>query len=452
MKHIFTISLFCFSALNLSAQKETIDLITFNAPGGWKKEIKDGVISYFTVDKASGSWCRLNVYKSVPSKGSIEADLAKEWNELVAMPNNIKDPMQASATEEGDGWKIKAASGKFVFNKKPAAALITTFSGYNRCASIVALTNGQRYLDTIQNFISTINIKKPEAENSVQSNTISSGAGSFTYNTTNFDDGWTSVIKEEWVEVTKGDTKVLLFYALPYDGNMFSGTGLRDRDYYWDNYVTKYFNVQTKRYNDNGEIMTGLQPAYVEGWAVDKQTNKKRFIAMRLSVAPNTAYLTVAAAPDEASLQQQFPNAHGQYTSDLSDMSRYNKFAITINDIAGTWQKGNTSTMQWYYVHPSGYESYAGMTVAATSAVFTFNTNGTYTSTHNGATGAVGNMSTFQQEYKGKITVANWSITATNRWQGKTAVFDASFMAVRGGKVLKLNDNAGSDYTLVKAE
>jgi hypothetical protein len=34
----------------------------------------------------------------------------------------------------------------------------------------------------------------------------------FQFSTTNWDDGWVSNIKEDWVEVTKGDVKVLLHY------------------------------------------------------------------------------------------------------------------------------------------------------------------------------------------------------------------------------------------------
>ena len=34
----------------------------------------------------------------------------------------------------------------------------------------------------------------------------------FAFTTTNFDDGWTSVVQEDWVQVTKGNIKVLIHY------------------------------------------------------------------------------------------------------------------------------------------------------------------------------------------------------------------------------------------------
>ena len=280
----------------------------------------------------------------------------------------------------------------------------------------------------------------------------SSSNGNFQFSTSNFDDGWVATIQKEWILVEKENARVYLFYAVPYNADNFSGTGVMDRDYYWDNYISKQFHITTKQYNDAGEFVSSLQPKYVEGIGTDPVTGSPVFVAMTLSVAPNSAQMTIAAYPDEASFRKTFPKANDKFTSDLTAMSRYNKFAIGANDFVGTWQDGNTSTLQWAYETPSGYEGYAGMTVAATSAEFTFNADNTYSSIHNGATGAVGAMSTYQQKYKGTSTVSNWNMVLTNRWQGQTYNFEAYYKAVKGGRLLYLNDNAGSKFQLVKVK
>jgi hypothetical protein len=148
--------------------------------------------------------------------------------------------------------------------------------------------------------------------------------------------------------VNKGNARVFLYYAVPYNSDHFTGTGVMDRDYYWDNYVAKQFKITTKQYKDDGEFISSLKPKYVEGRGMDPETGETRFIAMTLTVAPNTAQITVASFPDEATFRQTFPNANGKFTSDLTEMSRYNKFAIDINDLAGTWQSGGSQMMQWY--------------------------------------------------------------------------------------------------------
>lgn len=272
----------------------------------------------------------------------------------------------------------------------------------------------------------------------------------YTFNTSTFDDSWTSSIAPAYVLVEKGNYSVYLLYAVPYNASQFSGTGVRDAEYYWDQYVTQYFTTQTKQFNDGGSM--ALKPPYMEGMAVDKRTGKSCFVGMYLNIVPNAVNLVIGTAPDEASFRQLFPKANDPFGSDLSAMTRYNKFAIASSDLIGKWQNGKTETAQWYYTSPAGYEGYAGMTVAATSATFHFYNNDSYQSIHNGATGAVGNMNTFQQEFKGTYSVSNWSVTATNRYGGKTDRFDAYFIAVRGGRLLKLNNGAGQEYTLVKTK
>ncbi len=456
MKVAVILCLLCALAVQSSAQKEIFDIVSFNAPGGWKKEMKETVVGYSFVDKKDGSWCQIAVYKSTGSKGNIDKDFQNEWNELVAKVYNITDQPQTTDIPENGGWKTKAGTGKFIFNNKPAAAMLTTISGFGKCVSIVATTADERYLENIQDLMASVELIKPESNNN-NSNLSQSSApvnqDSYVSLTTNFDDGWTSTVQNDWILVTKNDIKVYVWYALPYDYKIFTGTGVVDRDYYWDNYVSKYFNIESKQYKDNGEVIGSLKPTYVEGWATDKQTGERRFVGMRLDISPNTAYITIGSAKDEASLWQQFPKANGGSfaPSELSAMSGYNKFAVSVHDIAGTWQDGVSSAMQWYYSTPSGYEGYAGMTVAARSATFNFNADGSYTSIHNGATGSVGAMSTFQQNYKGKYTLSNWNLTATNRFEGKTESFDAWFKMVRGGKLLCLK-TGGMVYTLVRTK
>jgi hypothetical protein len=269
----------------------------------------------------------------------------------------------------------------------------------------------------------------------------------FQFNTSNFDDGWVATVQSDWVLLEKANARVYLHFVLPYSSDTFSGTGVAERDYYWDNYVARQFNISGKLYNDVGEFVSALKPKYVEGRGTDPKTGEARYIAMTLAIAPNAAMITVASFPDEQSFRQQFPRANDKYSSDLMAMNRYNKFAIGANDLLGTWQSGGTQMTQWYNAITGAY---TGATMASSSATFHFMGNGSYNSIHNGATGVVGAMNTFQQEYKGNYAVANWNVTATNRYEGRTENFDAHFQAVRGGRLLYMNDKRGGEYTLVR--
>lgn len=267
----------------------------------------------------------------------------------------------------------------------------------------------------------------------------------YTYWVTNWDDGWVSTIEDDKVVVTKGNLRVHLYYALAYDDNSRSA----GRDFFWDNYLTKEFRILSKQYRDNGQMITAFQAPYIEGTAIDPKTGKNCFLAYYVSSGSGFMFPVLAVAPDEATIRKTFPNAHKEFDSELPGMSRYNRFAVSLTDIVGKWSGGGSAAMNLYNAYTG---TYAGMSAVAMSDEFEFFANGDYRSKHQGASGMVGSMRTYSQEYKGKATISNWEIILPNRWEGKTSTYHAWFEAVRGGRILNLQDKrySGSRYSLVK--
>jgi len=150
-----------YKPIEFSGQKETFDLITYSPPKDWKKEIKENIISYSIVNNSDKSWCQIGIVKSTISKGNIDQDFNSEWAQLAATPYNIAAPPHTSEISQADGWKIQSGSGQFTFNNTKAAVILTTFSGYGRCMSIIATTGNQRHLDDIESFISLVELKNP---------------------------------------------------------------------------------------------------------------------------------------------------------------------------------------------------------------------------------------------------------------------------------------------------
>jgi len=459
------------SATPAKAQSfENFDILSYIPPHSWVRETGNSFISYTKIDMPANQYSRILLYASQCSSGNLEQDFRVEWDELVLPHYHPGDFTQQSVSPFKEGWIAKIGVAPFKYSDQNQAVILVTLSNNLIKLSYVFISNttvhqkefedfgsslafgnsqsGSNQVNQVQNEKSS-NINPPTAQVNQQTNSTPARNTGFTFTTSNFDDGWSSTIQNDWVLVEKNNARVYLFYAIPYNSDNFTGTGVMDRDYYWDNYVAPQFKITVKQYNDEGEFVSSLKPKYVEGRGTDLQTGETRFIAMTLSVSPNSAQITVASFPDEVKFRQAFPNANGKFSSDLTEMSRYNKFAIESNDLLGTWQNGGSQMTQWYDAVTGAY---AGATLAASSATFSFNSGGIYSSIHNGATGAVGAMNTFQQEYKGSFSVTNWSVTATNRYQSKTENFDAHFQAVKGGRLLYLNDNKGGNYLLVKTK
>lgn len=161
MKKLITL-LFLFYTSTSFAQNETFDLITYNLPATWKKEINETSASYTFTDKQKSTWCRIFIVKSTVSRGSIEADFENEWQELIVKNYNPTDTPQINEINESGSWKIKSGAANFIFNKSDAMAMLSTMSGFERCVSIVAITNSKDYLPQIQSLLASVQLKKPD--------------------------------------------------------------------------------------------------------------------------------------------------------------------------------------------------------------------------------------------------------------------------------------------------
>jgi hypothetical protein len=202
MKKLLLFSLLIIFAGEAFAQKQTFDLITFTPPQGWTKNLEETVLSYTITDNKSNTWCRILIIKSTISKGTIEADFESEWQKLIIKNYNPKEKRADTEVQVSEGWKIKAGSSKFTFDKSESMAMLTTASGYNRCVSIVAVTNNQNYLKDVEALIASVELIKPEiassptaiandAENSIVGTWIISTSDQSSYAVNNGINGYT---------------------------------------------------------------------------------------------------------------------------------------------------------------------------------------------------------------------------------------------------------------------
>lgn len=610
MKKLILFCLFCSSAAILVAQKQTFDLVSFTPPKGWTKEEKQNVMVYTRVDNKNKTWCQIGVYKSTVSKGSIEDDLQSEWNEMAVKPYNISDTMQASETQEAEGWKIKSASGKFTFNNQPAAVLITTFSGYDRCTSIVATTNSQEYLDAIENFVGSIDLKKPEVNTqqpnvgnvpvigswgksnavsqinnrfgnysynkqqytfnadgsysfaaktyderssetylikergrfvisgnaitltpkssvieawskknggdnwnqlkstqkrkletvtyqfriadknlllqtdrpterdgrftngntytygppgsftpiklpgqdvatseekqketvkqaTIQANTSVAKSG-FAFTTTNFDDGWTSTVQEDWVEVTKGSMKVLLHY--PKEGTIFPADPEPLVNAAWNILVApRYSNLKNYR---TTYITTYNRPYLGMGYATENATGKNVFIVFFRQGSSGWIELV---APDKNSFIDQFKfdpetiqwDSNSDLMIPLVNMTGYNKFAVAASDLKGKWTSDFTGIQQLYNVYTG---EYAGMNMNQSNEEFVFSAGNSYNWKLLVVNGMVGNAKYTEVKSAGQFSVPNnWQIYFSKIETGPRT-FHAFWSCIKGARILNLLD------------
>jgi hypothetical protein len=452
------ILLFCFyvDATISFAQKDTLDITSYTAPSNnWKKETKSTVTSYTITNKTTGSWCQIGIYKSTGSKGSIAADFENEWQQLIVTPYKVTDTPQVVEVPEVDGWKIKNGGAKFTFNNQNAIAMLTTISGYGRAASIVASTNSQDYLPEVQKLIGSIELIKPTtklAENTIGdpvNNTNpsqNSNPGSFAFSTTNFDDGWIANQKEDWVEVMKGNIKVLVHYpnkkADEYNSVLMDG--LKNA---WNVLVAPRYNSATNF--DFKPIQSWQSIEFAEADLIENATGKKvHVVFFKKNMSGGEGKYIEFITATKNIFEQEF----GVYEKDevspkwdkMAKMANYNKFAVAASDFTGTWTTNFTGIQQYVNAY-TGYS--AGMSSYSSAQTFEFNAGSTYKWTISTASGMVGNLKFNGTKSNGKFLIANnWQVKFSDM-EGKPKTYDAYFSCIKGARVLWLSDTSYPGYT-----
>ncbi|MDB5277909.1 MAG: hypothetical protein JWR61_2864 [Ferruginibacter sp.] len=442
---------FFFTAINkVVAQQDSFDIVKYTPLKGWKKDVKEYLTSYSSTDAKTGGWCVISIVKSTVSKGSIETDFDSEWNEFVVRSYEAKDPPQTDSVHEADGWKIKSGGGKFIYNKANAMALLTTMSGYDRCVSIVATTNSQQYIDAIQNFLSSLDLKKPpvapRGKVTQVSNALSNNTGgkksAFAFTTTNWDDGWVSVEKEDWVEITKGNIRILLHYKHPqadaYNSDLMAGEKNA-----WNILVAPRYSAAA---NMNFKPHFSWQSIeFADADLTEASTGKKMYVVFFKKHYSNGSGTHLEfIAPDRPTFEKEFGTYNSEETWDkVERMAGYNRFAIGAADLGGTWTN-NFSGMTQYVNAYTGAS--AGADTHASAQKFEFGANNTYKWDIGVASGFVGSIKFQSAKANGKYTVVNpWQIDFSEM-EGKPKSFNAYFSCSKDARVLWLQDKSYGGY------
>lgn len=454
MKRFVTL-LFVLCPVLLPAQnREVFDIASFSPPVGWSRETNDVAVSFVNVNNKTGSWCRVTIIKSIGSSGDLTTDFDHEWNEFIATKfEGTTKPVPDVTTE--DGWTAQSGVSTFTWQGKESYALLNVISGYGRTLSISVTMNSQEYMKTIESFLGTIELSKPEVPQETQqvapvvnnaagiSVTDAPGKHGISKSITNFDDGWVAQPFADYVKVTKGPITVLLHYGIEVTDEMRSNNNLEG--VLFDRVILPRYTVSNIRKYAN-ENFCYFCIYFFEADAVEKVSGKKCHVGFRVITNNGVSSCIEIVSPSADAFNKEFTDQ-----KKVEGMLNYNKFAITQADLVGTWEESGGSYVNMYSTVTGAY---AGMNAASSAHTFVFNADGTYSSHHRGGYGMVGSMTMYDQKYNGNYTLTNWDITMTKRWEGKTEIWWAQFEAVRGGRIFFINDKAapGMRYSLVKTK
>jgi hypothetical protein len=456
MKKTFSLFfLLCAVAGSSIAQSETFDISTFTPPKGWKKSSTENSVQYAVEDATRGTYCILQVLKGIPGTANGRDNFNAAWEAIVKEMVTVSGPPEMQAPVSEDGWEAQSGYSQFTSQDTKGVIMLVTSTGYGQMVNIIMMTNSDTYETEVTNFLGSISFRKKEnaATNpatgpakQVPQNTIAKKDG-FAFNTTNFDDGWTSTVQEDWVEVIKGNIKVLLHY--PKNGTIFPADPEPLTNAAWNILVApRYSNLKNYR---TAYINTYDRPYLGMGAATSNATGKPVYIVLfRQGQSGWIEFIT----SDKNSFIQEFKfdpeairwDSESDLMKNLSRMTAYNKFAIATGDFKGSWTSDFSGIQQLYSVYTG---QYAGMNVNQSGETFVFGAGNTYKWNLVAVNGMVGNMKYAQVKSSGKFSVlSNWQVQFSDI-EGKPKKYDAYFSCIKGARILWLQDAVykGGGYT-----
>ena len=275
-----------------------------------------------------------------------------------------------------------------------------------------------------------------------QSTSTPAVKSAFAFTTSNFDDGWTSTVQEDWVHIVKGELNMLLHYPT-------TKIDVSSADYKtisnnaWNTLVAPRYNSL-----NNFVLLAGTsdyeKPHLITANVTDNKTGKNVYVA--LFKKGNSGWIEFITS-DKSSFVQAFGidiskvdyyNTETAAWDPLKRMADYNKFAVAATDLKGKWTSNFSGMTQYVNIY-TGAD--AGATSHSSTESFQF-TGNTYHWELVAASGVVGNLKFAGAKSDGTLSVPNnWQIHFSDL-EGKPKTYNAYFSCIKGARLLWLEDSA----------
>jgi len=357
---------------------------------------------------------------------------------------NVSTAPQMVSPSADEGWEAQSGVAAFEKDGTKGIAMLVTISGYGKMVNVLVLTNTDAYQQTISDFLGSASLKKPAIEPAKiapgsKTALPAASASGYALTTTNFDDGWTSTVQEDWVHVSKGNTQVLIHYpnkrADAYNSVVLDG--LKNA---WDVLVSPRYSSASNFYF---RPITGWQAIeFAEADMIEKGSGKRVYVVLfKMNYSNGSGKYLEFITPNKSSFEQEF----GPYREStagwekMEAMANYNKFGIAAADFKGKWTNDFSGSLSFVNAY-TGAAAYTD--THASIENFAFGAGGTYNWDLGVASGAVGNIKFQGAKGSGKVTVPSvWQLSFSSI-SGKPRTYTAHFSAVKGGRILWLDGRA----------
>jgi hypothetical protein len=399
--------------------------------------------------------------KMLLSMESKKNNIAISTPEVLVLPPAVADGFNADSLAKNLaelGWTVSVIQGdnKYAWLQKENRNLIMYFSlGARETGLYFAEAASSPMQNTpVNNTVITPTENNQQQQQqqqqqpdlSVQSNDVQIQQPSpainnsgYTFTTTNFDDGWTSTVQEDWVEVTKANIKVLIHYpnkkADDYNPDLLNG--LKNA---WDVLVApRYSSAANFEFKP---LYSWQSIEFAEADCVEKSSgNTVHVVLFKKNYSGGGGKYLEFITTNKNAFEQEFGAYDNESLSPawdkIASMANYNKFAVAASDFKGKWTSNFTGMTQYVNAYTGAS---AGANTHASNENFEFGAGNTYKWDLAVASGFVGNIKFQSVKSTGKFTItSNWQVSFSDI-EGKPKTYNVQFVCIKGARVLWIGE------------
>lgn len=262
-KQILICTLVTLSMVNVFAQKQSFDVVNYEAPKGWDKSETPNGVQLSTKDDGKGNYAAVVIVKSITTTGSAQDNFNDSWEKLVKGTVKVAEASHLSDMNVEKGWHVLSGQANYNDGTNKGIVTLITATGNGKMANVVIMTNTSKYQEEILAFVNSLELNETA---SAQKNTGTSATTNNNVNNPAVTGLWTNYILENngysngLPMVTGGYARSE--YLLKADGSYIY------RVKNWMVYGAKYilFVYETGSYSINGNQITFTPKTGKGGW------------------------------------------------------------------------------------------------------------------------------------------------------------------------------------------
>lgn len=167
MKYFTFITTLTFFSMNVFAQKQTFDVVSYSIPAKWQKVQNEGGVQLSVSDKKTGAYALAIITKATASDAPANENFSTDWSRLVKAAVQVDDGPTMLAPTTENGWDIVSGNANYTDGGKKGKATLLTATGGGKMVSVVLMTNTQNYQDELLAFLNSLELAKIERHEKV---------------------------------------------------------------------------------------------------------------------------------------------------------------------------------------------------------------------------------------------------------------------------------------------